>query len=236
MRRAGTAHARDLLGGLGVVVGALALGALWPASALAGPADNTGPVSLDVRGWKVMPRQSGKVDYYRVIDEAGASPFIRAEYKPPYETAVLGYRMSDEDRKAARTLRWSWRAVRLPDGGDECAKGREDSAAVVYVAWKRGLRYYTIKYVWSAVGAKGALCDRKRNPFVAQDTMIVETGGPLGQWRSVSLDLHTEYRNHFEGGDAAASVPEFLGVAIMSDGDQTKSESIADYRDFVVGR
>jgi len=145
-------------------------------------------------------------------------------------------RQADADRERARTLKWSWRAVTLPSGGNECANGKGDSAAVVYATWKRGLRYYTLKYVWSAVGPKGAVCDQKRNPFVAQDTVVLESGGPLGEWRTESVDLKAEFRKHFEKGDPNASVPDFLGVAIMTDGDQTKSESVADYADFVLGR
>ena len=36
--------------------------------------------------------------------------------------------------------------------------------------------------------------------------------------------------------DAAADVPDFVGVGIMSDGDQTQSESSADYGTFAVVR
>jgi hypothetical protein len=122
----------------------------------------------------------------------------------------------------------------LPSGGNECADGNGDSSAVVYVTWKRGLRWYSLKYVWSSIGPKGATCDRKRNPFRAQDTIIVESGPPLGEWRSVTLSPDVEFRNHFEGGDHRASVPDLIGVGIMSDGDQTKSNSEADYADFVM--
>jgi hypothetical protein len=31
-------------------------------------------------------------------------------------------------------------------------------------------------------------------------------------------------------------VPDFMGVGIMSDGDQTRSDSSADYADFVLDR
>lgn len=192
-------------------------------------------IALDPHGWRIIPSQSGKVDYYRVVSGEEAHPFIRAEYKPGYDTAVFGYKLADEDRDKARTLRWSWRAQKLPAGGNECDPAKSDSAAVVYISWRRGVRYYTIKYTWSAAGQKGSTCERKRNPFVAQDTMIVESGGPIGEWRTVNLDLAAEFRNHFEGGDPKAAVPEFLGVAIMSDGDQTKTESSADYGNFVVG-
>src|SRR6201999_3617720 len=74
------------------------------------------------------------------------------------------------------------------DGGDEGADGKGDSAAVVYLTWKQTLRWYTLKYVWSAVGKRGAVCARKRNPFVAQDTIILETGEPLNAWKLETID------------------------------------------------
>ncbi|HVW24089.1 MAG TPA: DUF3047 domain-containing protein [Polyangiaceae bacterium] len=188
------------------------------------------PIALGA--FKIVEKKSGPDNYYSVTPPPDAH--IHAEYKPPFKTAVLGYQFPDDARRAVAGLRWSWRAVVLPKGGNECESGKGDSAAVVYVTWKRGLRWYTLKYVWSATGPKGRTCDSKRNPFVAQDTIIVDSGEPVGQWRTVHIVPDDEFRNHFEGGDPKASVPDLVGVGIMSDGDQTKSQSSADYRDFVV--
>jgi hypothetical protein len=192
-----------------------------------------GEVPLDVRGWRVVTRDSGPVNYYRVVDDP-TMPFLRAEYRPPLATTVLGYELPEAERRRARRLRWSWRAMTLPRNGNECAKGAEDAAATVYVTWKRGLRWYSLKYQWSATGVKGAICNRKRNPFVAQEAVILETGGPLGTWRQETIDLDAEFRKHFADGDPTAEVPPFMGVGILTDGDQTGSESAADYRGFFV--
>ena len=118
------------------------------------------------------------MNYYSLVNDP-AGPYIHARYVPPWKTTVLGIDIAEGDRRRMRKVRWTWRAVTLPVGGDECANGKTDSAAVVYVTWKRGLRYHAIKYVWSAVGQRGRTCDRKRSPFVAQDTVILESGGPL---------------------------------------------------------
>lgn len=212
------------------------LGALIAASLLLGARASAfadGSLTIDARAWRVVASESGPVNYYRVEEEAGAT-FVRSRYRPALETVVLGWAVPEAQRERLKTLRWRWRARTLPKGGDECASGREDSAAVVYVTWKRALRYYTIKYVWSAVGAKGRVCDRKRNPFVAQDTVIVESGQPLDVWRSTELDLRREFRKHFADGDPEAPVPAFVGIGLMSDGDQTQSESSADFGTFVL--
>jgi hypothetical protein len=214
---------------LGSSIALLVMAAVAPASASA-----ASETVIDAQAWKIMKSESGPVNYYTVASEDGGAPYIHASYVPPTKTAVLGYQVADGDRARATKLRWMWRALTLPAGGDECAAGKTDSAAVVYVVWKRGLRYYTLKYVWSAVGRKGSVCDSKRNPFSAQDTVILESGGPLGAWRFVEIDLAHQFRHYFEGGNPNASVPDFVGIGIMSDGDDTRSESAADYGKFTI--
>jgi hypothetical protein len=105
---------------------------------------------------------------------------------------------------------------------------------VVYVSWKRGLKWYSLKYTWSANGTKGEVCDQKRNLFVVQDTVILQSGGPLNEWRTEEFDPSAEFRAHFEKGNPNADVPDFVGLGIMSDGDQTLSISSADYTGFTL--
>ena len=189
-------------------------------------------VTVDVAQWHVIDRDSGPDNYYSVVRDPGM-PFIRGRYKPPERTTVLGFQVPDEAHRA-RVVRWKWRAMTLPRGGNECDGAKADSAAVVYLTFKRLLRWYTLKYVWSSVGPHGATCDRKRSPMSAQDTIILESGGPLEAWHDEEIDLDAEFRKHFEDGRADADVPDFVGIGIMSDGDQTQSESAADYAQFTV--
>jgi hypothetical protein len=206
---------------------AVSLGAVRDAAA-----DAPREIPIPLGAFKIIEKKSGPDNYYSVTPAPDAH--IHADYRPPFKTAVLGYQLPDAQRRSVASIRWSWRAVVLPKGGNECASGKGDSAAVVYVTWKRGLRWYTLKYVWSAAGPKGRTCASQRNPFVAQDTIIVDSGEPVGEWRTVRIVPDDEFRNHFEGGDSHASVPDLVGVGIMSDGDQTKSQSSADFRDFVI--
>ncbi|MCL2723285.1 MAG: DUF3047 domain-containing protein [Polyangiaceae bacterium] len=197
-------------------------------------ADTPSEIAVAPKDFRVVERKSGPVNYYRVLTE-GTTSFIRGEYHPGLKTTVLGFQVPDGDAAKAQFLKWRWRAVTLPQGGDGCSDGKRDAAANVYLTWKRGLRWYTLKYVWTTVGTKGSVCDKKRNPMVAQDTVVMEVGSPL-EWRTVSIDLRDEFRRHFANGDANADVPEFKGIGIMTDGDDTKSESAGDYADFVLVR
>lgn len=190
-------------------------------------------LKLDMHRWRVIQSQSGPKDYYSVVNGPGRV-FIRGHYRPPEETTVLGYKLDEATRARVRRVSWEWRAVQLPKGANVCVSGKSDSAANIYFTWRRGLRYYTLKYVWTTLGKKGTVCDRKRNLFVAQDVIVLEAGQPVGKWEAEHVDLDAAFRSHFEGGDPKASVPTFLGIAIMTDGDQTHSQSIGDYADFVV--
>lgn len=188
---------------------------------------------IEPEAWRVVASESGPVDYYSVVRE-GELRFVRSQYRPPLKTVVLGWQTPDASRPRAKKLQWTWRARTLPSGGDECVSGKGDSAAVVYATWKRGFRYYTLKYVWTTLTQEGSVCDRKRNPFVAQDTVVLRAGEPVGVWRSESVDLRADFIKHFEEGDASASVPDFVGIGIMTDGDQTKSHSSADFGTFTL--
>jgi len=186
---------------------------------------------IDVHAFRVLESYSGPVSYYKIVLDPDL-PFIRAVYRPPLETVTLGAEVPEQLRQRTMLVRWKWRAQELPKGGNECKGGFGDSAAVVYVSWKRGLKWYSVKYTWSSEAEKGRTCDQKRNLFVAQDTVILESGGPLGEWRTEEIDPTVAFREHFEGGNPNADVPDFVGIGIMSDGDQTRSISAADYAAF----
>lgn len=188
---------------------------------------------IDVHSFRVLESYSGPVSYYKIVEDPD-EPFIRATYRPPLETVTLGAEVPDALHQRTKRVHWRWRAQVLPKGGNECKDGYGDSAAAVYVSWKRGLKWYSLKYVWSSVAPKGATCDQKRNLFVVQDTVILESGGPVGVWKDEEIDPSAEFRAHFEEGNPNADVPDFLGIGIMSDGDQTQSISSADYTDFIL--
>jgi hypothetical protein len=217
-----------------LLASALAVLATGPLlGALARADDSPQETKLDLHVFRVAESESGPVNYYQLVEDV-ADSYIHSAYRPPLETTVLGAEVPEPLRGKVKKLRWKWRAVVLPRGGDECRAGWADSAAAVYVTFKRGLKWYTLKYVWSAVGRKGAVCNRRNNIFSAHDAIIRQSGGPTGVWVTEEIDLAAEFRWHFEHGKTTAEVPDFVGVGIMSDGDQTQSPSEADYAGFTL--
>ena len=144
----------------------------------------------------------------------------------------MGIEVPQALRQRARYLRWRWRVLAFPEGGDECRAGRGDSAASVLVAFKRGLKWYVLKYVWSTTSPLGAVCDRKRSLLLARDTIVLERGGAAGTVWPEAVDVRRAFIDHFAGGDERAEVPDLVGIGVMTDGDQTSSESAAEWMRF----
>ncbi len=197
------------------------------------PGSTLAEARLDPHQFKVIERESGSVSYYKIVEDP-VEPFLRAVYRPPLETVVVGVDIGDDLRAQSKKLRWKWRAMALPLGANECKDGLGDSAASVYVAWKRWLKIYSLKFVWSSSVNKGSTCQGQSNLFLEQATVVLESGPPLGTWISEEIDLAAEYRLAFADGDPTAPVPELLGIGVMSDGDQTRSLSAADYGGFTL--
>lgn len=179
----------------------------------------------------VLKRDSGPVNYYRTVQQ-GPLSFIHGDYKPGLDTVTLFDPLPDQFRKGVRRIRWKWRALVLPKHGNECADGFGDSAAAVYITWKSGLRWYSLKFIWSTDAKIGQTCNQKRNPFVFQDSIVLHSGTTSTDWVQEEIDPAWLFQKHFIDTGETDAYPELQGFGILSDGDQTHSESAADYTDF----
>src|SRR5215470_2607164 len=213
-------------GALTLILGSVLVGI--PTGAFGDPPPGARSFPLEVTRFRVLQRDSGPTSYYWIHGDP-AGPFIRGVYKPPLETVTLFADVGDELRAGVDRIRFRWRAWVLPVGGNECVPGQGDGAANVYIAWKRGMRWYSVKLAWSSQAPVGATCDATRNPFVASDTVVLRSGPPIGVWQEEEIDPAALFRAHFEGGNPAAEVPELQGIGILTDGDQTRTLSAADY-------
>jgi hypothetical protein len=210
---------------------ALVLGAP-PASNPAVEAPPSNAVALDVHEFRpVEGPSSGPAVYYRVLDEPDG-PLLRGGYRPGMETVTMGIEIPKHLRQRALRLRWLWRTRALPEDGNECRADHGDSAASVLLAFKRGMKWYVLKYVWSTDAPLGAVCDRKRSLMLARDSIVLERRGEPGTWRREVVDVRRAFIDHFAGGDPQAEVPDLVGIGVMTDGDQTGHESGADWRGF----
>jgi hypothetical protein len=78
------------------------------------------------------------------------------------------------------------------------------------------------------------VCDQKRRLLLVRDTVVLESGGKPETWLTEVVDVRQAFIDHFAKGDPRADVPDLVGIGVMTDGDQTRSSSGADWADFEI--
>lgn len=130
--------------------------------------------------------------------------------------------------KKTPILSWRWRVEKVPKGGNESKNNLNDSAAGVYVVYSFvGIFKIpkTIKYAWSATLPKGTILSKN---FNEQKIVILESGmKESGKWITMRRNIAQDYRKLF--GSDPPDRP--IAILLLSDGDSTGNECIADYDD-----
>ncbi|MBI3605529.1 MAG: DUF3047 domain-containing protein [Nitrospirae bacterium] len=183
---------------------------------------------------------------YTFVHEEGRE-VIKAE---SHQSASGLYIPLDLNPKAYPVLSWCWKINRIIEKGDETKKEGDDYAARIYVTfkydseratvWER-TKYGTIKmlygeyppkaainYVWANHLQKGKAIP---NPYTDRAEMVaVESGTEgVGQRRCEKRNIYEDYQRFFK-----EEPPVLLGVAVMTDTDNTREEAIAYYSDLVI--
>lgn len=195
-------------------------------------------------GWKPMTfRKIKRHTIYRLVEEDGRTVL---EAKSDNSASGLVYEM-DFPASKRPILKWKWKIKKTLEKGDARYKASDDFAARVYVVFKRrekveGLgsriklkleklvsgRYSpgaALNYIWANRLPKSRAI---KNAYSSRAMMIaVESGDNLaGQWVEESVDIESDYRKYFK-----ADPPQVLGVAIMTDSDNTGGRAEAWYAD-----
>jgi hypothetical protein len=143
------------------------------------------------------------------------------------------------------SVRFSWKVPELISGADMAARDADDSPVRVVLFFEgdrsrfsardammaelmravtgEEMPYATLMYVWCNRRAPGALITNPRTDRVR--TLVVESGaGRLNQWLQYERDIAADFRRAF-GEEPGA----LLGMAIMTDSDNTRSMARAWY-------
>ncbi|MGD8843981.1 MAG: DUF3047 domain-containing protein [Desulfobacteraceae bacterium] len=144
-------------------------------------------------------------------------------------------------------LCWRWRIEHTLEKGDLTTKQGDDCAARIYVAfqfiaegktlWERfrhraacvaagkQLPGSALTYVWANKAAPGAIID---SPYAQRSKMVVvESGNALAsQWIDEKRNIEQDYRVAF-----GQAPPPVMGIAIMTDTDNTGESTSAYYGD-----
>lgn len=144
-------------------------------------------------------------------------------------------------------LQWRWKITNIMQKGDASQKAGDDYAARIYIAfafdaesagWWERIRYKaaslaagkelpgsSLNYIWGNKTAQGAVVD---NAYTDQVKMFVlQSGSALAnQWISERRNLVDDYRLAF-----GRQPPPVMGIAIMTDTDNTGEQATAYYGD-----
>ncbi len=124
----------------------------------------------------------------------------------------------------ARTpiLRWRWKVVAMPTGGDARQRQTSDQAAQIYVTWARApalLRSRIIGYAWDSTAPAGSTFASEKTSTV---TYVILRSGPaeLGRWVEEHRDVRADYRAIF-----GEEPPDPTAISLSIDSNDTHSRA-----------
>jgi hypothetical protein len=168
--------------------------------------------------WKVL---RGKGTTYTVKKESSGN-VLHALSNSGNTTIIKRFNCSLNE---CSFLSWKWKAVKLPPGGNETEKRKNDSVAGIYVSFKSGLFFKALKYVWSTTLPKGT---STQSPYSSSVKIIVLESGQdtPGKWVFEQVNIKEDAKRYFGDG-----LTEINGLGIMTDSDNTESTAEAYYAD-----
>jgi hypothetical protein len=186
-----------------------------------------GPAGEFPLDWK--PRKDSGKGVYIVQDEGGKR-FLRAASKGLGVQAAR--EVQDWDLTTYPILAWSWRPREFPRGADERDAGTNDSVLAVYmlVPYSRIAGPKAVKYIWSEKVPVGTRLTS--NNGLTQVRVLQSGTDGRGAWRQEKVNVLEDYRKYFD----AKEVPKPIGIAVLTDSDDTKSSASGDYADFKICR
>jgi len=189
------------------------------------------------------------------VKEEGGRKFLRASTEKSRKSTQIGrpvnHRSSGKtfvawDIKQYPYLSWDWRVHTLPQGGNEKIDGRNDSAAGLYVIFRRANIPFAgwnnqpvnwIKYAWSCTLPVGTVINTSRTRmgvtlFEGRYVVVASGPGELKKWITIKRNIDEDYRKFF--GSAPRFNPSM--VAILTDSNDTKSIAAADYDNIIASK
>jgi len=164
------------------------------------------------------------------------------------KTSASGLAIKLRPRQAQNLwLKWEWKTVAPIPAADNAEHTQDDAPLRILVAFDgnkskltlkekmtfemanlisgQEMPYATLMYIWSGKTPVNTILD---NAHTSRIKMIVVDSGweSLGDWRQHERDLATDYKRAY-----GENPGEVIGIALLTDTDNTKSETRALYGD-----
>jgi Protein of unknown function (DUF3047) len=196
-------------------------------------------------GWKHQPMSRLKRDTrYSVVQDGDRRAVLRAAADGSASLYVAALKPA---LGTPMSLSWEWKTDSLVPGADNRDKSREDAPLRVLVAFDGDLStlpeaeqarfkrakslsgrqppYAVLMYIWTDQVAVGTVIPSAHTSQVKM--LAVESGSAgLGKWQAVKRNLVDDYRRVY-----GAEPGPVLGIAVMTDTDNTGTKATGDYSD-----
>jgi len=195
-------------------------------------------------GWRPLAFRGISNPTRYTVESVEGAEFARAESNCGASGLVLRLDAIRLDRTPL--LSWRWRVDRALDLSRERTKDEDDFAARVYIMFEldesrasalqklrhRVARFFygadipgsALNFVWTSRLPAGTVWD---NPFEPSAKMIALAQGGNADWRRETVDVVARYQELFR-----APIPPPMGLAIMSDSDNSCQRAEARFADF----
>lgn len=203
-------------------------------------------------GWKHQPLSKLKRDTrYAVVNDGARPAVLRAVADKSASLYVAAFKPAIKPAQGMpMSLSWEWKTGALVPGADNRDKAREDAPLRVLIAFdgdmatlpeaeqarfKRARNlsgrqppYAVLMYIWTDQVTVGTVIP---SAHTSQVKMLAIASGPtgLGQWQAVKRNLADDYRQAY-----GAEPGPVLGIAVMTDTDNTGTKATGNYADIRV--
>ena len=173
-------------------------------------------------GWKKYETPGGRPVYdFTVVSDDGARG-LRVRSRDEHSSIAKEVHV---DLRATPILEWSWKVVKLPEGGDIRKKETSDLTGHVLVAWPRMpalLRTRLIGYVWDTTAPAGAM-ERSRKTSLVTFFILRSGPGEIGRWMVERRNVREDYVRAF--GEEPPS-PGVVAISIDTNDTHSTAEAV----------
>ncbi len=135
------------------------------------------------------------------------------------------------DLKRHPYMRWSWKAVRLPHGGDVRKKDTDDQALQIYLSFSSGrmgsvMSSPAISYIWDNLAPK-LLKVKSPQPLLKNVRYVVMRNGTdkTGQWHTEKRNVYEDFKELFASSGDSHMPVMVKGVLLFINTHKTKGEA-----------
>ena len=191
---------------------AVALVMLFPDGGISSAAETQNHVSLQMTpfsdshledgvpaGWRLQRYKGGPS---LKLEQTGGCFYLRM--KSSGDTAFGVRKEISVDVRKYPFMHWTWKAQRLPAGGDVRQADRDDQVLQVYVIFPGGgffniMTSPTIAYVWDNEAPKGLMIQSPQKGMENVRYIVLRNKvDTLGRWRQEKRNLYEDYKKVFK--------------------------------------